>query len=99
MKYQQIAGYIQAGGASTRFGSDKALALFDGRSLLERTAEVVKETCGTVKIVSSSNAYEGSRISILRDAWPGEGPLGGIITAIRETRSHLDERAWSLIVS
>jgi molybdopterin-guanine dinucleotide biosynthesis protein A len=99
MKYQQISGYIQAGGGSTRFGSDKALAVFDGKSLLKRTAELLEETCGTVKIVSSSAIYADSGISILRDAWPGEGPLGGIITAIGETRNHSNEPAWSLIVS
>lgn len=99
MRYQQISGYIQAGGGSTRFGSDKALAVFDGKSSLKRTAELVEETCGTVKIVSSSAAYNDSGIPILRDAWPGKGPLGGIVTAIRETRSHSNEAAWSLIVS
>jgi molybdopterin-guanine dinucleotide biosynthesis protein A len=99
MRYQQISGYIQAGGGSTRFGSDKAMAVFEGKSLLRRTAELVEETCGTAKIVSSSAAYGDSGLSVLRDAWPGEGPLGGIITAIRETRSHSKEEAWSLIVS
>jgi molybdopterin-guanine dinucleotide biosynthesis protein A len=99
MRYQQISGYVQAGGASTRFGSDKALVLFDGKTLLKRTAELMEETCGTAKIVSSSAAYDGAGCSILRDGWPGEGPLGGIITAIRETRSHSNGLAWSLMVS
>ena len=75
------------------------MAVFEGKSLLRRTAELVEETCGTAKIVSSSAAYGDSGLSVLRDAWPGEGPLGGIITAIRETRSHSKEEAWSLIVS
>jgi molybdopterin-guanine dinucleotide biosynthesis protein A len=99
MKYQQISGYIQAGGGSTRFGSDKALAIFDGESLLKRTAKLVEEICGTVTIVSSSAAYDDSGISILQDAWPGAGPLGGIIMAIRETRNHSKAPAWSVIVS
>jgi molybdopterin-guanine dinucleotide biosynthesis protein A len=99
MRYQQISGYIQAGGGSTRFGSDKALAIFDGKTLLKRTVELVEEVCGTGQIVSSTAAYVDSGISILRDAWPGEGPLGGIITAIRETRSRSNEPAWNLIVS
>jgi molybdopterin-guanine dinucleotide biosynthesis protein A len=94
-----VQGYIQAGGASTRFGSDKALALLEGETLLMRTAQLVEEVCGNVKIVSSAAAYEESGISILQDGWPGEGPLGGILTAIRETRRIAQGPAWSLIVS
>jgi molybdopterin-guanine dinucleotide biosynthesis protein A len=92
-------GYVQAGGASSRFGSDKALALFDGKNLLARTAELVAAVCANVKIVSSSGAHAQSGFAILQDSWPGEGPLGGIVTAIRETRRVSQEPAWSLIVS
>jgi molybdopterin-guanine dinucleotide biosynthesis protein A len=92
-------GYVQAGGASTRFGSDKALASFGGKTLLMRTAELVAAVCAEVKIVSSSEAHARSGIAILRDGWPGEGPLGGILTAMGETRRISQGSAWSLIVS
>jgi len=92
-------GYVQAGGSSTRFGSDKALALLEGRTLLVRTAQLVEEVCGNVKIVSSAAGYEDSGISILQDGWPGQGPLGGILTSIREARRISQGPAWTLIVS
>jgi molybdenum cofactor guanylyltransferase len=94
-----IFGYVQAGGASTRFGSDKALAILGGKSLLTRTAELVAGVCLNVKIVSSSEAHAQPGFARLQDGWPGEGPLGGILTAIRETRRISREPAWSLIVS
>jgi molybdopterin-guanine dinucleotide biosynthesis protein A len=94
-----MRGYVQAGGASTRFGSDKALALLEGKTLLVRTAQLVEEVCGNVKVVSSGAAYEESGISILQDGWPGQGPLGGILTSIREVRRISEGPAWTLIVS
>jgi molybdopterin-guanine dinucleotide biosynthesis protein A len=94
-----IFGFVQAGGASSRFGSDKALALLNGKSLLTRTALLVADVCPNVKIVSSTEAHARSGIAVLRDGWPGEGPLGGILTAICETRKISREPAWSLIVS
>jgi molybdenum cofactor guanylyltransferase len=92
-------GYVQAGGASTRFGGDKALAVLGGKSLLTRTAELVEDVCSNVKIVSGKEAHAQPRMTMLQDGWPGEGPLGGILTAIRETRKISSEPAWSLIVS
>lgn len=92
-------GFVQAGGASSRFGSDKALAVLGGKSLLTRTTELVVGVCGSVRIVSSNEAHALPGIVVLRDGWPGEGPLGGILTAIREARRISQEPAWSLIVS
>jgi molybdenum cofactor guanylyltransferase len=95
----RMFGYVQAGGGSTRFGSDKALAVVGGKSLLARTSEIVAGVCSDVKIVSSSDAHAQPGMTMLQDGWPGEGPLGGILTAIRETRRIASEPAWSLIVS
>lgn len=94
-----VYGYVQAGGASTRFGSDKALAVLDGKNLLVRTADLVQETCGNVRVVSSLSSYQEFGIPLLQDMWPGQGPLGGILTAIRETQRTSKVPAWSLIVS
>jgi molybdenum cofactor guanylyltransferase len=92
-------GYVQAGGASTRFGSDKALAVLVGKSLLTRTAELVGGVCSNVRIVSRNEAHAQPGMTMLQDGWPGEGPLGGILTAIRETRKISGGTEWSLIVS
>jgi molybdenum cofactor guanylyltransferase len=40
-----------------------------------------------------------SQFEILEDRWPGEGPLGGIITALQHTSATDPARRWNLILS
>lgn len=75
-------GFVQAGGRSTRFGEDKALVKLAGKSILERTGELLASVCKDVTIVAGPGRYSDSRWPVLVDRWPGEGPLGGILTAL-----------------
>ena len=92
-------GYIQAGGESTRFGGDKALSVIGGTTTLSRTVELVRSVCGEVWIVAAAGKYAGGPAPIVGDRWPGEGPLGGILTALLETQRQAPHVAWNLIVS
>jgi len=83
-----LFGFVQAGGGSTRFGADKALVQFEGKTLLARTVELVASVCGETKIVAPLGKYGDARVPILADQWPGQGPLGGILTALQ----HINER-------
>ena len=76
-------GFVQAGGGSTRFGTDKALVKLEGKSLLERTGELLASVCHDVRIVAPRGKYAGAAWPVLEDRWPGEGPLGGILTALQ----------------
>jgi len=75
-------GFVQAGGGSTRFGTDKALIQLDGKTMLQRTGELLASVCDDVKIVAPDGRYAGAPWLVLADRWPGEGPLGGILTAL-----------------
>jgi len=75
-------GVIQAGGGSTRFGADKALVRFGGRTMLQRTVELLASVCDDVTIVALEGKYADAPWPKLADRWPGEGPLGGILTAL-----------------
>jgi molybdopterin-guanine dinucleotide biosynthesis protein A len=75
-------GFVQAGGGSTRFGTDKALVKLAGKSMLERTGELLGSVCQDVNIVAPSGKYREAPWPVLADGWPGEGPLGGILTAL-----------------
>lgn len=77
-----VYGYVQAGGGSTRFGADKALAQLAGKTMLERTCELLIPICKSVRVVAPVDKYPYSPARILIDKWPGEGPLGGILTAL-----------------
>ena len=80
-----ILGAVLAGGMSTRFGSDKALAELDGRSLLERAVASLKGLCDAVVI-----AGRDSDLAPSIPDWPraGMGPLGGIAAALRHAQAN-----------
>jgi molybdopterin-guanine dinucleotide biosynthesis protein A len=77
-------GAVLAGGLSTRFGSPKALAMIAGRTALRRVADAMVEVGSTVIVVANDPSLaDGSGLRIVPDEVPGEGPLGGILTALR----------------
>jgi len=93
-----VLGYVLAGGGSTRFGRDKALAEIDGKPMVLRMRELLAKVTGGVKVVAASHKYGDLGISALADQWPGEGPLGGIITALRATEKSGNGVEWNLLV-
>ena len=75
-----ILGAVLAGGKSSRFGSDKALAELGGRTLLARAVYTLSGWCEQVVVAGRDTAP----VPTLPD-WPspGMGPLGGIAAALR----------------
>jgi molybdopterin-guanine dinucleotide biosynthesis protein A len=94
-----IAGYVLAGGGSTRFGRDKALVEVGGKPMLARMVELMQEVTKDVRVVAAQGKYETFGFEIVEDRWPGEGPLGGIITALEDAAENVSRPAWNLIVS
>jgi molybdopterin-guanine dinucleotide biosynthesis protein A len=94
-----LRGFVQAGGGSTRFGVDKALAQIAGRSMLQRTAELLASVCEDVTVVASVGKYGGAGWPLLADGWPGEGPLGGILTALSTMQKGEPHGVWGMNVS
>ncbi len=95
----QFVGYAMAGGASSRFGSDKALVELSGKTMLLRTCELLRGVAREVRIVAPAGRYEVPGTVVISDRWPGQGPLGGIITALMATASLEPHYDWNLIVS
>ncbi|UBV42207.1 molybdenum cofactor guanylyltransferase [Deinococcus taeanensis] len=73
---------VTAGGQSSRFGSDKALALLNGQTLLERVCASLAG-CRTRLLVAPPGRYVLSGWQAVPDTRPGEGPLGGLEAALR----------------
>lgn len=67
-------GAVLAGGRSSRFGSDKALAMLDGRSLLDHTLTALTPHCDAVIVVGREKVADWPRADM--------GPLGGIAGAL-----------------
>jgi molybdopterin-guanine dinucleotide biosynthesis protein A len=78
-----ILGAVLAGGQSSRFGSDKALAEFRGHTLLAHAVDTLSGWCEHVIVVGRATAPAPT----LPD-WPraGMGPLGGIAAALHHAR-------------
>jgi molybdenum cofactor guanylyltransferase len=93
-----IRGYVLAGGASARFGRDKALVEFDGQPMLLRMRELLAGVLGNVTVVANPGKYGNIAVDCVADRWPGEGPLGGIITALMTTSELSKDTEWNLIV-
>jgi molybdopterin-guanine dinucleotide biosynthesis protein A len=94
-----LAGYVVAGGGSTRFGQDKAMAELGGKPMLMRMCGLVADTVGSVSVVAPPFRYLNFDVWITQDLWPGQGPLGGIVTALLATDETDGGRDWNLIVS
>lgn len=72
-------GIILAGGKSSRFGQDKALAKFGDKTLVEHAATILKPFCSQLLISTNQPedlAFTG--ISLISDIFTGCGPIGGI---------------------
>lgn len=52
-----------------------------------------------VAVVGSAQKYGGFGAACIEDCWPGEGPLGGILTALLHTRETKPDCQWNLILS
>jgi molybdopterin-guanine dinucleotide biosynthesis protein A/pimeloyl-ACP methyl ester carboxylesterase len=77
-------GFVLAGGASRRMGRDKAAIEVGGTAMVARVADALAGAgAGPVRVVGGAPqlaALAGARH--LPDRWPGEGPLGGLVTAL-----------------
>ena len=94
-----ISSYVLAGGASKRFGQDKALAMLSGKTLLERMSELSCHFGRGVRVVAPPSRYSIVGAEVVADRWPGQGPLGGIITALWHAKRSQGKAKWLLIVS
>lgn len=77
-------GAVLAGGASTRMGRDKALIEVDGVAMVTIAVEALRDAgaADVVVIGGDRSAIEALGHRWVPDLHPGEGPLGGIITAL-----------------
>ncbi|MES2289160.1 MAG: molybdenum cofactor guanylyltransferase [Pseudomonadota bacterium] len=75
-----VLGAILAGGRSSRFGSDKALAILRGKMLIDHVWDALSGQCDELAIV-------GRGACILDRPRAGMGPLGGLAGALHHARA------------
>lgn len=81
---------ILAGGQSRRMGQDKASVIIDGVPLLERTARIARAVSASVAVVGRAQPgqWDLPDVVFMDDEAPGDGPLGGLRTALRHSGGH-----------
>ncbi|PTA66833.1 molybdenum cofactor guanylyltransferase [Deinococcus arcticus] len=79
---QDLTAAVTAGGRSSRFGSDKALAQVDGQTLLQRVCASL-QGCAVRLIVAPEGRYAVPGWQVVPDTRPGQGPLAGLEAALR----------------
>jgi len=83
---EPIFAFIIAGGKSSRMGQDKAFLVLDGKTLIDHAIAQAKSVAEEVFIVGPAATFSAYG-RIVKDIFPGCGPLGGIHAALRRSRS------------
>jgi molybdopterin-guanine dinucleotide biosynthesis protein A len=78
--HRQLTGVLLVGGASTRFGSPKALAEIDGETFADRGRRVLDEACDEVLVVGKSGELP---FEVIDDASDVRAPIAGVVAGLR----------------
>jgi len=91
-KYKDFAGYILAGGNSSRMGRDKALLKINGKTFIENAVETLNPLCnGRIKIVLNKNKSnllleQSATTTCIYDLYPNIGVLAGVHASLKDCR-------------
>ncbi|MCP9611920.1 molybdenum cofactor guanylyltransferase [Coprobacter tertius] len=83
----EITGLVLAGGKSSRFGSNKALATLQGKTFLHKAFTLIQPFCYEVYVSGNGEWYDISKYPIIPDIIPGMGPLGGIWSVMQQVNA------------
>ena len=83
MARRELTGALLVGGASSRFGSPKALAELDGETLAERGWRVLGELCA--ERIAVGKAADGLELPfpVVDDGSDVRAPIAGVVAALR----------------
>ena len=78
-----ITGIILSGGKSSRYGMNKALASFQGTTIIERVVSAMNSVFQkTILITNDPKEYTYLNLPVYPDIIKGIGPVGGIFTGL-----------------
>ena len=87
MADRALTGVLLVGGASTRFGSPKALAQLDGETLAERAWRLLGEACGERLAVGKQADGLELPFPLLDDGTDVRAPIVGVVAGLRAARN------------
>lgn len=84
MAHPYLTGVLLVGGASTRFGSPKALARLEDETLAERGWRILGEACGERVAVGKLADGLDLPFPLVDDGTTVRAPIAGVVTGLRE---------------
>jgi len=79
---------ILAGGKSSRMGFDKQMLMEDGKRLLEKVIETLREEFTDIIVITAKpELYEGMGVRVYQDTYQDKGPLAGVHAALTHANS------------
>jgi molybdopterin-guanine dinucleotide biosynthesis protein A len=83
---RSLTGVLLVGGASTRFGSPKALIELDGETLAERGRRVLAAACDEVLVVGKQGELP---FDVIDDGTETRAPIAGVVAGLRAARNEV----------
>jgi len=83
----KIGAVILSGGKSRRMGTDKAVLSYEGQSFLDRISEELKGFDEIMLSIGNDKQYKNVCLSVIKDIYPGCGPLSGLHAALCTCKS------------
>lgn len=93
-----ICGLVLAGGRSRRFGSEKAMALLDGRPMIDAAVAYLKASCDLVAVGAPAESAAGEWAQaqgldrLTDDPALPQGPLTGVLAGLRWAAARAADR-------
>lgn len=88
IKQKNITAFILSGGSSSRMGENKALLRINGKYLIQLLVDLLNPLFTNI-IISANNIeqFEFTGREIVKDIFPGKGPLAGIHACLHKTKT------------
>ena len=81
MARRPLTGVLLVGGASTRFGSPKALVQIDGETFADRGRRMLAEACEEVLVVGKRD--DALPFDVIDDGTEVRAPIAGVVAGLR----------------
>ena len=96
MDHNKILGVVLAGGKSQRFGEDKSQVKLHGKILIDYILTEIIDQFNEILIVTNNHIMfnNSDKISITKDVIEGQGPLGGVLTAMKWIKNNNKNYKW-----
>jgi molybdopterin-guanine dinucleotide biosynthesis protein A len=89
MKFKNnITGIILAGGKSSRMGTEKGLIIYKNKPFVEHIIEAMSPLVDNIIIISNNKTYESFGFKCYEDLIKNTGPLAGIYTGLRYSKTN-----------